>query len=222
MTTTASITAQANNAFSNHDMCAFCDTPGVCSGSLIFNATGFGYICYRCATKHAPELVHRLFLMLANLADPELLARAVKESADGFDPWTRPETDAEPECAFCDIEPHGCTHCNPFAVGADTGASTYGPDYPQQEHYWGCCPTCHQYDGYINIGRGHWFYCGEHKIRWCTGSNLFSTWQNETDEEQRERYDALDFGNYTTVTCEESHCPEVKRVAATGEAQDRW
>jgi hypothetical protein len=80
-----------------------------------------------------------------------------------------------------------------------------------EEHYFGCCPTCHQYDGYLNIGKGHWFYCSEHKIRWCIGSNLFSSWQDETEEDQRTAYAALDFGSYTEVTCEESHCPEVKR-----------
>jgi hypothetical protein len=49
------------------------------------------------------------------------------------------------------------------------------------------CPECGRHDGYRNIGKGHWFFCREHKIRWFVGSNLLSSWRNETEEEQREK-----------------------------------
>jgi hypothetical protein len=65
--------------------------------------------------------------------------------------------------------------------------------------YWGVCPVCHQTDGCINIGKAHWYFCKEHKTRWCVGANLFSTWRTQTEEEQRAIYDGLDFGTFTDV-----------------------
>ena len=70
--------------------------------------------------------------------------------------------------------------------------------------YWGVCPLCHRTDGYINIGKGHWYYCREHKNRWFIGSNLFSTWRDQSDEEQRRIYDELDFGSFKDV---DEFCP---------------
>jgi hypothetical protein len=71
--------------------------------------------------------------------------------------------------------------------------------------YFGTCPHCHDYDGWINIGRGHWFFCDEHKVRWCVGSNLFSQWRFQTEQEQRAIYDKYDLGSYTEVR---EHQPE--------------
>lgn len=65
--------------------------------------------------------------------------------------------------------------------------------------YFGLCPICKKTDGYINIGRGHWYFCKEHRVRWCVGANLFSTWRDETEEEQRAIYDELDFSSFTEV-----------------------
>jgi len=48
-------------------------------------------------------------------------------------------------------------------------------------HYFGACPECGTCDGYRNIGRNHWFFCAEHKTKWCAGSNLLSSWQQETE-----------------------------------------
>jgi len=53
---------------------------------------------------------------------------------------------------------------------------------PKEESYWGDCPKCGSSDGYLNIGRDHWFRCDEHKVAWCVGSNPFSSWQEENDE----------------------------------------
>jgi hypothetical protein len=49
----------------------------------------------------------------------------------------------------------------------------------------GLCPICHTNDGFINTGRTHVGYCKEHKKSWLVGSNLFSNWRHETEEEQR-------------------------------------
>ncbi|UCF32891.1 MAG: hypothetical protein JSV78_11220 [Phycisphaerales bacterium] len=50
-----------------------------------------------------------------------------------------------------------------------------------QEHF-GACPVCGKTDGYLNIGREHWFYCKAHKTRWHVGSNLFPSWRRQTEE----------------------------------------
>ena len=45
----------------------------------------------------------------------------------------------------------------------------------------GGCPHCHWHDGFINAGSDHWFYCEQHKVMWCVGSNLFSGWREQTE-----------------------------------------
>jgi hypothetical protein len=65
--------------------------------------------------------------------------------------------------------------------------------------YFGVCPKCGEVDDYINIGRGHWFYCQEHKTKWWGGENIFSSWREQTEDEQRAKYAALDFGSYERV-----------------------
>lgn len=65
------------------------------------------------------------------------------------------------------------------------------------DDYFGVCPACGYTDGYINIGRGHWFYCVVHKVRWFVGSNLFSDWRHETEADQKRRYDELGFHEFT-------------------------
>jgi hypothetical protein len=67
------------------------------------------------------------------------------------------------------------------------------------DDHFGVCPTCRKNDGYINIGKGHWFYCAKDKVKWFVGSNLFSGWKHQTEDEQRAIYEALDFGTYTKI-----------------------
>ncbi len=64
----------------------------------------------------------------------------------------------------------------------------------------GVCPTCKKNDGYLNMGKGHWFYCEEHRVRWFFGSNLFSTWKLETEDEQHRKYDELGFGRFDEIS----------------------
>jgi hypothetical protein len=54
--------------------------------------------------------------------------------------------------------------------------------------YFGLCPICHKQDGYTNAGRTHVFYCSEHKLSWGGDINIFSTWQWETEEQQRQKW----------------------------------
>jgi hypothetical protein len=67
------------------------------------------------------------------------------------------------------------------------------------DEYFGLCPHCHQQDGWLNIGRSHWIYCKAHRVTWCIGSNLFSSWRQQTEEEQRQIYDDLGFGEFQEI-----------------------
>ena len=67
------------------------------------------------------------------------------------------------------------------------------------DDYFGLCPCCYRNNGYFNAGRSHWFYCDEHRTKWLAGSNIFSSWSHETEEEQRAHYDAKGFGAYERV-----------------------
>ena len=65
--------------------------------------------------------------------------------------------------------------------------------------YFGGCPECGNNDGYINIGLGHWFFCKTHRTTWFGGSNLFSSCQDESEEDQRRIYDEIGFDHYRKV-----------------------
>jgi hypothetical protein len=52
-------------------------------------------------------------------------------------------------------------------------------------NFFGGCPHCGRGDDYLNVGRSHWFVCREHKVKWLAGSNLFSSWREETEEDWR-------------------------------------
>lgn len=67
----------------------------------------------------------------------------------------------------------------------------------ETDPYWGLCPKCHMHDGYVNLGCDHFFICREHKLAWCIGANLFSSWQDETQEQQAETRRML--GGYEAV-----------------------
>ena len=46
--------------------------------------------------------------------------------------------------------------------------------------HFGVCPICGRNDGFLNVGRAHWFVCHAHHVRWCVGENLFSCWRRQT------------------------------------------
>jgi hypothetical protein len=35
----------------------------------------------------------------------------------------------------------------------------------QQDGHFGLCPHCWGSDGFVNVGRSHWFVCDEHKVK---------------------------------------------------------
>ena len=67
------------------------------------------------------------------------------------------------------------------------------------DNYFGGCPHCGRTDGWANISRSHWCFCKTHKTKWCFGSNLLSSWRNQTEDEQRRIYDEIGLGEFTEV-----------------------
>lgn len=62
----------------------------------------------------------------------------------------------------------------------------------EPDDHFGGCPKCGGDDGYLNVGRGHWFVCRRHKVRWFVGANLFSNWRHEEDWEWEENEKELE------------------------------
>jgi hypothetical protein len=61
----------------------------------------------------------------------------------------------------------------------------------------GGCPTCGMTNGFVNDSADHWFVCDRHKTKWYVGSNLFSSWRNDTVEDRFRARDLL--GSYRQV-----------------------
>lgn len=59
------------------------------------------------------------------------------------------------------------------------------------EPRFGLCPECGFTDGYVNVGRSHWFLCDVHKTRWIGGANIFSSWRDESEEDWERNVDKL-------------------------------
>ena len=67
------------------------------------------------------------------------------------------------------------------------------------DDYFGGCPKCGASHGIANVGRGHWGYCSEHRAKWSIGSNLFSSWRLQTEDEQRAIYNEIGLGDFYEV-----------------------
>lgn len=63
----------------------------------------------------------------------------------------------------------------------------------------GGCPECGRTNGYTNMGRDHYFYCKAHKTAWYAGTNLFSSWQDETEEYQRRQWNEIGLPGFREV-----------------------
>lgn len=50
----------------------------------------------------------------------------------------------------------------------------------QYSKQFGVCPICSKTDGFVNLGKEHWFICRDHETKWFVGINLFEGWQNQT------------------------------------------
>ncbi|MGJ8583878.1 MAG: hypothetical protein ACSHXD_07305 [Marinosulfonomonas sp.] len=93
-------------------------------------------------------------------------------------------------------------------------------DFPRPEEggsgaHFGVCPVCKNYSGCLNIGRDHWFYCETHKTKWWIGSNLFSSWRNQTDEEHSQNASIL--SEYSDVTAPPAYREKTPDHRETGD-----
>ncbi len=57
----------------------------------------------------------------------------------------------------------------------------------------GACPECHKEElEYLNVGRTHFGICREHDVYWNIGSNLFSSWREQSEEGWQENAEVLE------------------------------
>ena len=81
------------------------------------------------------------------------------------------------------------------------------PEKVTTDEYFGGCPTCGKNDGYLNVARDHWMVCHEHKARWLVGSNLFSSWRDESEEDwQRNEYRMNGYAEVEPISPETIEC----------------
>lgn len=69
----------------------------------------------------------------------------------------------------------------------------------ENDSSFGVCPVCQQTDGYINVGKEHWFICKAHKKKWLFGINILSSWKQETPERQAAQQAALKLDEFEIV-----------------------
>jgi hypothetical protein len=66
----------------------------------------------------------------------------------------------------------------------------------------GGCPVCGRNDGMFNYYRNHYYACDTHRKAWFVGSNLYSAWRHETEEdwaanaERYKDYEMVDHPSY--------------------------
>ena len=60
------------------------------------------------------------------------------------------------------------------------------------------CPVTRT-DGFANAGKSHVFYCKKHKKCWSIGSNLFSSWREQTEEERRRIWNEIGLEEFEDV-----------------------
>lgn len=56
------------------------------------------------------------------------------------------------------------------------------PSPVRTDEYFGGCPECGQAEEHFNRGPNHYGACNTHQTCWWFGSNLFSSWRDETQE----------------------------------------
>jgi hypothetical protein len=71
---------------------------------------------------------------------------------------------------------------------------------------------------FVNIGSNHWCYCQVHRTMWWIGANLFSSWKEQTEAQQRQIYADLELETFREVDPDD-HVPgcraeEVKQELA--------
>jgi hypothetical protein len=87
---------------------------------------------------------------------------------------------SDQRCAECGrilgSEPFWCGTCNDFVDDLLVAESATKEIDADPDDYFGGCPDCGYpgtNDGFLNIGRDHWYVCHLHRTKWRVGSNLF-------------------------------------------------
>jgi hypothetical protein len=139
--------------------------------------------------RHALPLPRSSYQNAADRSDAfheveDLLSRAIAAIRFGKDITDAPAVPDNKELAEWDArrEPPGTQ-------------PTSGNDYAG----FGVCPICGKSDRYLNAGRTQVFYCAEHKKSWCAGSNIFSSWRFETEDEQRRKWNEVGLDTFERV-----------------------
>ena len=80
--------------------------------------------------------------------------------------------------------------------------------------YFGVCPICRDDGMVLNVHHDHWMVCPTHSVCWPIGSNLFSSWQEETEEDWTRNRKVLE--SYQVV---EPWYPEPAELTTTEKAE---
>ena len=85
------------------------------------------------------------------------------------------------------------------AVRAAFDRQRQAKDDPEPDHFHGCprCPESQGPDDIYHAGKSHTGVCHTHRTSWWLGSNLISSWGDQTEDEQRERWNEI--ANYEDV-----------------------
>ena len=91
------------------------------------------------------------------------------------------------------------------------------PEEIGTQGYWGFCPDCHRLpNGYINMGKDHFFICPACRVYWFVGSN-FLGWPDETEQQQRATYDRMGIADFRPA--KSAHYPEWSAMGDTIERE---
>lgn len=115
---------------------------------------------------------------------PKIRAMTQRRSLPGYHP-SRDRADGQPQHRVCRIRNAPIPRRRPQWVSAMGDVIEFRRPRPPvtTEQSFGGCPTCGGNDGYLNVGPDHWCVCAAHKMKWPIGSNLFSDWRDESEDD---------------------------------------
>lgn len=64
-------------------------------------------------------------------------------------------------------------------------------DAERADDYFGLCPHCHREPEYVNVCKENYAICSDHKVFWWIGHGIFSSWQEETEEDWQRNTELL-------------------------------
>jgi hypothetical protein len=120
-----------------------------------------------------------------------------------------------------------------FSLGSSAGVPEWIDGTATVKTYhnpdWAECPKCieeygldySKFDvGVFNIGRTNNYYCKNHKTTWTVGVNVWESWKNQTEEEQRAIRDAIGFNSLVEIDYNTLHEAAFKAFWAARDGKD--